>query len=170
MKRLTAVALAASFAGCALAQSDFDLSNIGLRLGFVYPFDSGTRNITRNMLGVGIDIANSTTLFKNGESHISIDWYTKSTNGSKGSIIPLMFNQRFFGSQTSAEDSYRFYWTLGVGASLVDVTTSKIVPTGKAGIGTNFGERAYFEANWLFSSDANGARADSIGFFVGIRF
>lgn len=146
-------------------------TNLAFRLGYAYPIDNETRDLVRNFIGVGADYFFTRSLLSGGETTISFDWLGKSGSGSKGNIFPICINQRWYGNNgMDMEAGHRSYFQLGAGVAIVDVTSTKTVLAGRAGYGVEFGEHIFGELNLVFSDDAHGARATSVGAYLGYRF
>lgn len=145
-------------------------TNIALRIGYAYPIDNTTRNLVRNFIGVGFDYFLDRSLLEGGETTVSVDWLGKSGSGAKGNIFPIMLNQRWYNPNMTEEDSNRSYFFLGAGVAIIDVNSTKTVLAGRGGFGMEFGEHIFGELNIVISDDANGARANSAGIYLGYRF
>lgn len=165
----TLIALAA-LGGAAFGSAQIGTpTNVAFRLGAAYPIDNTTRDTVKNFIGVGFDYFFDRTLVPGGETSLSVDWLGKSGSGAKGNAFPIMLNQRWY-NQGSTEDDRKSYFFLGAGVAVVDVTSTKTVLAGRAGYGVLFGEHLFGEMNFVLSDDANGARATSLGFYLGYRF
>lgn len=167
MRTLIALAAlgAASF-GMAQIQTP---TNIAFRIGAAYPIDNTTRDTVKNFIGAGVDYFFQNSLLQGGETYLSIDWLGKSGSGAHGNAFPIMLNQRWYNAGAT-EDDRRSYFFLGAGVAIVDVTSTKTVLAGRAGYGAMFGEHVFGELSFVLSDDANGARATSIGAYLGYRF
>lgn len=145
-------------------------SNAALRVGAAYPLDGTTRNVVNNFIGVGFDYFLDKSLFGEGETTISIDWLGKSGSGAKGNAFPIMINQRFYNGPELEAGGGRTYWFAGAGVALMDITSSDTVWAIRGGVGKEFGPNIFGELTFIYSDDAAGARATSIGAYVGYRF
>lgn len=169
MKRTLALA-ALGLAAMGSAQTTFDEpTNVAFRLGFAYPIDDVTRDIVRNFIGVGMDYFPNFSLLKTGETTFSFDWLGKSGSGAKGNIFPIMVNQRWYQGDTKAGDR-RSYFFLGAGIAVIDVVSTGTVLAARGGYGFELGEKIFGEATFIYSGEAGGARATSVGFYLGYRF
>lgn len=169
MKKLIALAAAATVSAPAMAQFDTPV-NIALRIGYAYPLDSTTRDAVRNFIGVGADYFFGKSLVgDNGETTLSFDWLGKSGSGAKGNAFPILLNQRFYGPARPGT-TQRTYTFFGAGVAIVDVTSTQTVWAARAGYGVELGEKIFAEGNFLITDSANGARATSLGLYVGYRF
>lgn len=167
----TLIALAAlSATALASAQTVGTPTDIAFRLGAAYPIDETTRDSVRSFIGVGVDYFLPRSLVAGGETFLSFDWLGKSGSGSKGNAFPIMLNQRWYNPNSSNEYNRGSYFHLGAGVAIVDVTSTKTVLGARAGYGVFFGESIFGEINFVYSDDANGARATSIGGYIGYRF
>jgi len=167
MKR-TLVLATLGLAAISAAQSYDQPTNVAFRLGFAYPIDATTRDQVRNFIGVGIDYFPQLTLLRNAETSISFDWLGKSGSGAKGNIFPIMINQRFYQDPDSNERRSWFFF--GAGVAIVDVVSTKTVLAARAGYGFMLGENIFGEIPLVYSDSAGGARATSVGFYLGYRF
>lgn len=169
MKRLGTLAAILSLAATGMAQlNDATPNNVAFRLGGVYVLDDGTRNVTKTMIGVGLDYFLPISVLRSQEAFVSIDWFGKSASGAKGNIFPIMFNLRYYPSQ--ADEGGRSYFHFGVGGVVLDVTNTKTTLGGRAGFGYEFTRNVFSELNWVFSDKVSGAKADSLSVYVGYRF
>ncbi len=143
--------------------------NMNIRGGFVYPLEDATRNATGNMFGIGLDFNTNMNLLKGGRGFLSIDFTGKSLDFKGNSIISVMYNQRFpFGYNKSTDAATYLFGGLGV--SFIDIGTSKAVWGARGGLGTDLGEKMFAELTFTFSGDANGAKGNSAGVYVGYKF
>lgn len=172
MKRVFTIVTIAAIAGVAVAQnstlSSIDGSGLRLRVGAVYPWESATRKVTKNMVAVGVDFP-IMNLLKKGESYVSVDWYGKSASGAKGNMFPVMVNQRLYLNDKEAAGS-RTYVAIGVGIVHMDVTKAKTAYGARFALGKELSDNLSFEAAMVGSTEASGTRANSIGVFLGYRF
>jgi len=146
-------------------------TDIAFRVGGAYSFDSATRDATgSSLIGIGADYFIKESYFKNGESFLSFDWLGKSTSGSHGNMFPVMLNQRFYLKDTGEVGTGRTYYFVGLGVAFVDVFSSKVVPAIRGGIGKELGPHIFGEATIVLSDAADGARANTIGAYIGYRF
>jgi hypothetical protein len=169
MKNLTILA-ALGLAAVSSAQSNFleEPTNIAFRLGYVYPIDSGMRDVASSYIGVGADFFTGIRLLKNAETTISIDWFGKSGSGAKGNAFPIMINQRIYnGDATVGGRSYFFF---GAGVVFADITNADTVLGARVGYGRELGENLFAEGIFTYSEAAKGSRVTSLGFYLGYRF
>lgn len=143
-------------------------TNLSLRLGWAYPIDNATRDLTRNLIGVGADYYFQRSLFGNGDTTLSVDWLGKSGSGAKGNIFPIMLNQRWYNDVS--DDMRRTYFFLGAGVAVIDVNSTDTALAGRAGFGMELSEHIFGEATLIYSDAAAGARATSVGVYIGYRF
>jgi hypothetical protein len=169
MKRLLIGALAVALVPFAAAQDKlFELGAASLRIGGVYPFEDATRQVTGNMMSVGLDLEFGPGLLPGARTYVSLDWFGKSTALGKGNMIPVMLNQRMYFGQAMPGDP-QFYGYFGVGFVSIDVYRSEIVWGARAGAGAQLSERLFVETGLTYSDAANGARANSVGLWFGYR-
>ncbi len=165
----TLIALTAlSLASFSAAQVETP-TNMALRIGVAYPIDNTTRDAVKNFIGAGLDYRFDRSLVAGGETYLSADWLGKSGSGAKGNAFPIMLNQKWFGKGENQDDQLTYFF-LGAGVAIVDVTSTKTVLAARAGVGRMFGEHIFGELNIVLSDDANGARANSVGVYLGYRF
>lgn len=144
--------------------------NVAFRLGYVYPIDADLRDAASSYIGVGIDFfPTGFNLFDEGQTYVSFDWLGKSGSGAKGNVFPIMLNQRYY-SDSGMPGAGRTYWQFGLGVAVIDVNSTDTVLAARAGIGKEFGENLFGEANFLYSESGAGVRATSLGFYIGYRF
>lgn len=160
--------MALSFAAFSTAQyTDLTPKNMSFRGGFGYMLEDSTRSETGTMFALGADFNSEFSLVKGSVGYFSIDYYAKSIGGRTKAIVPIMWNQRFAMGNQEGMSTYFF---AGAGAVSVDVFGQKWVPGGRLGIGSNLGQHVFAEVTLLLSSDANDAKANSLGLFLGYRF
>lgn len=171
MKSLLVLAALGGLAAASSAQSLESPTNIAFRLGIAFPFDERTRDATGNLLDVGADFFLNRSLIKGErtETFFSVDWLSKSGNGSKGNMFPILVNQRWYSPQTMGDEN-RTYFHAGLGVALMDIGHSETVLAGRFGGGMEFSRHLFGEANFLVTGDADGYRGTSIAFQVGYRF
>lgn len=170
MKRLCILAAGLGLATVAGAQmQDITPTNLSVRVGIAYPLDDGTRSVTKTLLGVGVDYYFPLRYIRDSDTFISIDWLGKSGSGAKGNIFPILLNQKWY----SANQTYfgtRSYGFVGVGIAVVDVFSTKTTIAARFGFGVELGPNMFTEAAFVFSDNANGAKANSVGAYFGYRF
>lgn len=165
MKNITTLVVL-GIAAAAFSQDLINTAGLSARVGGIYPFEKSTRNVTGNMFGLGLDIALKTTYVKGSDAFLSFDYFGKSTDGKNGNILGAMLNQRFM----SGSGSRPMYTFAGVGFMIVDVNKSKTVLGARGGVGTNLGEHVFAEAVLTVSGNANGAKANTVGLYLGYKF
>lgn len=164
-----ALAVVAGLSAATTATAQDINTTLSYRIGFVYPLEDSVRDFTGNMASVGVDIETEFSLIKGSVGYLSADYIFGAIDGGKGKFIPIMWNQRFGLSQGLAgRDTYFF---VGAGFVNVDAGNSARFRYGlRGGIGVRLSEKQYFEATYLWSDDASGVRANSLGFSIGFRF
>jgi len=169
MKRLLVIAAIATSA-FATAQEGFGTPvNLSFRAGFVYSLDNFTRDITGNLIGVGAEFYLERSLFEGGETTLSADWMGKGANGDKGNMFPIMLNQRWYTSG-DYQSANRTYYYIGAGIAIIDIVSTNTVAAARFGLGSEFGEHMFGEATLVYSDASSGARASSVGIYLGYRF
>jgi hypothetical protein len=169
MKRLLVLAgLAVSAFASAQIGSPVNLS---FRVGAVYPLHEFTREATSDLLiGVGVDYFFDRPLLPgNGETFLSFDWMGRGLNGDKGNMFPICLNHRWYMSG-DYEMSNRRYYFAGIGAAIIDVVNTNTVLAARVGAGAELGDHIYGELTFVVSDASSGARATSIGAYLGYRF
>ncbi|MBS1709804.1 MAG: hypothetical protein JSS65_13915 [Armatimonadetes bacterium] len=145
-------------------------TNLGVRIGWVYPIDSGLRDVAPTYLGAGVDYYPDFQLLKgNGETYLSFDWIGKSGSGAKGNLFPILLNHKFYGTQTD-KNQPRSYFSLGAGVAIVDVTSTNTVLAAKVGVGRELNENLFLEGNLFYTDSSAGVHGTSLGFYLGYRF
>ena len=129
------------------------------------------RNAAPSYIGVGVDLhPQGYSLLDQGQTVISFDWLGKSGSGAQGNVFPIMLNQRFYNDDADGRSYGRSYYQFGVGLAIIDVTATDTVLAARAGFGKEFGENTFGEVNFIYSEAGGGARATSLGFYIGYRF
>ena len=170
MKRLLVLAALGAAAFASADQGMGTPVNLSFRVGFVYPLDDFTRDITGNLIGVGADYFLDRSLLQSGgETTLSFDWMGKGANGDRGNMFPIMLNQRWY-SSGNYEDANRRYYFIGVGVAIIDVVHTNSVAAARLGIGSEFGQHMFGEIIGVWSGESSGARATSVGAYLGYRF
>lgn len=167
MKRIGLIIAALGIVGVSAAQNLVPV-NTSFRLGFSYPLEDSTRSLTGNMADIGIDFNSSFSLWKDSEAYVSLDYIFKTFKGRSNSIVPIMFNQRFVNS--TGENGARSYFFVGAGPVNIDITTAKWVYGVRGGLGMDFSEKLFAEVSAMFTTDAAGAKGNSLGVSFGYRF
>lgn len=168
MKKLALVALATTMVGTAFAQGNTYPYNLSVRGGLVLPIDSSYSDISSSFFGLGIDYTFANSLLKGGETFLSVDYQSKTFGRDKGSVFPVAINQKFFIAQGANQT--RSYYFVGLGASFIDFRGSTSAFSGRAGFGTELGEKLFAEATLFLSDRSGGVRPNAIGLFLGYRF
>lgn len=171
MKSILILAAMGGLAAASSAQSLESPTNLAIRLGIHFPFDENVRDASGNLVNVGVDFFLQRSLLKGErtESYFSVDWLSKSGNGDKGNIFPILINQRWYSPQATGDEN-RTYFHAGVGAALMDVGSSDTVLAARIGAGVEFSKHLFGEANFLITGDADGYRGTGIGLQLGYRF
>ena len=169
MKRLLVIA-AFVLSAFASAQRDFGQPvNLAFRGGFVYSLDNFTRTQLGNLIGIGVEFFLDRSLLEGGETTLSLDWLGRGLNGDKGNLFPIMLNQRWY-TGGDYESANRTYFFVGAGVAIIDVVNTNTVIAGRSGLGAEFGEHIFGEITLVYSDASAGARASSIGLYLGYRF
>ena len=92
-----------------------------------------------------------------------------SENGDKGNMFPIILNQRWY-TGGDYESANRTYFFVGAGVAIIDVVNTNTVIAGRTGLGAEFGEHIFGEVTLVYSDASAGARASSVGLYLGYRF
>ena len=160
---IAALALAMSaMAGAQMSKP----SGISIRGGAFMPSDSAARAIGNTWLGAGVEWKggdiNRNGYTANSHAHwsISVDWYGKNDT----SAIPVLVNY--------VEKNQSFYWSAGVGMSMLDDGTDNLSKLGySVALGwdapSNSGMPWFLEGRYFGSSES---AFNGFGMYVGLRF
>jgi hypothetical protein len=164
-------------AGLALSAMSFAEENpfqfptgVSLRAGWVYTIDTVTRRNSDTMIGVGLDYYLKRSFIPGGESTVSIDWLGKSASGAKTNIFPILLTQRVYQGDERVLGGGRSYTWYGAGVAFIDVTNSGTAWCIGGGFGYEFSGNLFGEVRFLYSDAVGGARATSLGGYIGYRF
>src|SRR6201999_1282616 len=86
---------------------------------------------------------------KDSETYLSADWFFRSSSGERGNVFPLALNQRWYSNVrgTKLSNYGRTYFSLGVGAAIIDVRHASATEfLGRGAIGVEFGPHVIAEA------------------------
>lgn len=176
LKMFTVAAGVAALGMVAVAAAeDVKATDITVRAGVVFPWDSNLRQVSDLFFGAGVDYTfpNQIIKIKNSESYFSADWFGRSTNGRKGNVFPLALNQRFFSSgiSNSLNKLGRTYFTIGLGGAVVDVGASQVKFLVRGGLGVELGPNIIAEAIATYTEKTrSGVRGSGVGVYFGYRF
>ncbi len=168
MKKLFALAV---IGVAAISNAQWEApTNVGVRIGWVYPIDANLRDVAPNYIGAGVDYYPNFQLLKgNGESYISFDWIGKSGSGAKGNLFPILINHKFYAADANPNEP-RSYFTLGAGVAIIDVNSTNTVLAIRGGVGRELSQNLFAEANLLYTDASAGVHGTSLGFYLGYRF
>lgn len=174
MRRMfTAAAAIAAFgvAGVASAQSnapDLTPTAVTFRAGVSLPLDDKLTDVGNSLINLGLEYIPSKSLIKGGETFYSLDYFAASFQGDRGTVMPLMINQRWYnGGPDVFRRSYLF---LGVGVAFIDVTNSGTAVAVRGGYGQELSDHIIAEIAGYISDKAGGARANAVTVCLGYRF
>lgn len=172
MRRITTLAALAALSCGAFAQSDTTVNytpvDLSLRAGVNIPVDSGMSDLGNTLFAFGLDYRFGRSLLANGESYLSVDYFTKNFRFEKGSVWPIAINQRFFvGDKATGTRTYMF---AGLGIAVIDVNSTGTTALIRGGIGAELGDSIFFETAGYLSDKVDGVRANSFAFYLGYRF
>ena len=177
MKRMiTLVATAATLAVCTgafaqatgSARTDMTPHYFSFRAGAVFPFDSSLSDVQKTWIGIGADWRLPSSLLKDGETYVSVDWVGQDTKGTNGNAFPIMLNQKFWGEDSGSGRAYAF---AGVGVVFFDQGPSDNVLGMRGGVGKELSRMVFIEAALTLSEKAKGGqRLNSLAAYIGYRF
>lgn len=159
-------AIAAAIPASAQFGSALDKGTFSGRFGIFLPAEQNLRDLEDIWFSAGLDFELQQGIVKNAVTVLSIDWFTYN-GGSQNQAFPITFNQRFY----RGNGITRMYFQVGAGLAVLDFGVSDNVFCARGGIGMEFNERNFAEANfvWVDSSTA-GSDASGITVHYGIRF
>ncbi len=166
------MALAAATVGLATfasAQSD-SMNNISIRGGVAWPT---TADLAGTFIGAGIDFDFGKSFFGGkGTTYFSFDWLSKSTQGTKGNLFPIMLNQKFMLQNNENEGSYPVYGFIGAGACIIDAAPAATVLAGRIGLGAQLNTNFFMEGAFVFTGRARNSHllGNHVGLYVGYKF
>jgi hypothetical protein len=174
MVTMAAIGAVLGVSGLAAAQTpDYTPHNFSFRVGANFPLDDNLRDLGNALFALGADYRIDRPFWPGGETFFSLDWFGKSTTGSKGNVFPLMVNHKWFGGTgiQAPEEGRRSYFFAGLGAVFIDVGSSDTVLGARGGIGVELGP-SFFAEGTLYLSDksSTNVRATSVAIWLGYRF
>lgn len=170
MKRLLiAAGLAAALAIPAAAQTTGELLERGqfsFRVGAFIPVEEALRTPADVWFSLGLDFEIDRGLIPGATTVFSVDWFTFN-GGANSNIFPIIVSQRWYGAGVEQ----RTYFHVGIGAAITDFMVSDTVFATRGGVGMEFNDRFFGEANFTWTDEPSGG-TNSSGFAVygGIRF
>lgn len=170
---LSNTSLSPSLQGAAPPQQP---SFFNLRVGGLIPFDSGLRDQSTTLVGVGVDYTFSNQWVPNGESFVSVDWLARTKGGGRFNVFPFCINERFYltpkgaGANSMMGAAGQAYAFLGVGGFLFDFNSSTFRFGGRAGLGVMLTNNILAEAAVYLSTAVEGVRANAVGAYIGYKF
>lgn len=171
-RQITALALAATFATGAFAQTSTTInaepSNLCIRGGAFFPIEDNLRDVEDIMFGLGFDVIFDQQYLKGSTTYLSVDWIGRTLKGDKGNIFPICLNQKFPLAASRGLGSYAF---VGAGVSIVDINRSDSAFALRGGLGIDLGASIFAEGTFYWSDDMkNNPRATGIGVYLGYRW
>jgi len=169
MKRV----LTALVALCALAVSSFAQTNwadvpmqFALRGGIFLPVENALQDLDNVWFAFGADAEFDRGFVADASTVLSLDWFSRN-GGANTNAFPLMVSQRWYTGQWPK----RTYLQVGVGPVFTDFNPADVVVGARVGVGVEFNERFFAEANFYWSDDTtqNVGVIGAAGFF-GVRF
>lgn len=172
---VSTVLAAIAICGSASAQynkSDLEVhaSGFSFRGGLVLPWDAPLRDVSKTMIGLGMEYSFQKQVVKNSETYVSLDWFGKSLSGTHGNIFPLCINQRFY-TGASRYGTGRAYFFAGLGVTFIDVNGATDKLGARGGVGMELSQTLFAEAAaYMSGKDNGGVAGNALGFYVGYRF
>lgn len=170
VKKLMALAVATvGMATFASAQSD-SMNNISLRGGVAWPT---TADLNGTFIGAGVDFDFGKSFFGGkGTTYFSFDWLSKSTQGTRGNLFPIMLNQKFMLQYSEAEGSLPVYGFIGVGACIIDADPAATVLAGRVGLGAMLNTNFFLEGDFVMTGRARASHllGNHVGLYLGYKF
>lgn len=169
MKRL----LTALAAFCALAVSSAAQTNwadvpmqFALRAGAFLPVEDELQDLDEVWFSLGVDAEFDRGLTPGATTLLSLDWFSRN-GGANANAFPLTLSQRWY----TGVWPKRTYFQVGIGPVFTDFQPADTVFGARGGIGMEFNDRFFAEANFYWSDDTtqNFGVIGAAGFF-GIRF
>jgi hypothetical protein len=172
---LAAIAAALSICGSAAAQGtnrDYTPSNFSFRIGGAFPIDDNLSDLGNSLFAAGIDYRIDRPFFPNGETFFSVDWFGRTTSGTKGNVFPVNINHKWFTNPLPTSEDRRSYFFAGVGAVFIDVASAADTVLGaRAGVGLELGPYFFAEGAFYISDKSGGnVRSTAAAVYLGYRF
>lgn len=183
LKKSFAAAAALVVAGAASAQvggsgsdtSLVNLSGVSAKVGIGIPFDSDVSSgIGSTLTMIGGEYALTKSFLRNSETFFAAEIYVRDYSGSRGYILPITVNQRFYNTNNATAFQRRTYGFVGLGFAVLDNnnvsggTNTSLVLHG--GVGAELGERIFAELGAYFGESKGGGRPNLISISAGYRF
>lgn len=178
-----AAAAALAVAGFAHAQTGgtggssedlVDLSGFSVKLSVGIPYENALRRgLGTTLTGFGVEFQPTRSLLRNSETYFSGEIFLRDLGASNGYVIPIFVNQRFYNSNVVTANVRRQYAFAGIGFAFTDADNQGGTSGGLAlrgGIGSEIGDRLFFEAAIMFGATEDNVRPNIISFSGGYRF
>ncbi len=170
VKKLTTLAAATvGLATIAAAQTD-SLNNITIRGGIAFPTSA---DLGGTFIGAGIDFDFGKSLFGGkGSTYFSFDWLSKSTQGTRGNLFPIMLNQKFMLQDSEVETAMPLYAFVGAGLCVIDAAPAATVLAGRFGLGAVLNPNFSIEGAFVITGRARTSNiiGNHIGLYLGYKF
>ena len=173
-----AALVVAGFAGAQVGGTSeeglVNLSGFSAKLSVGIPYDSRLRDgLGATLTGLGIEFQPVASLLRGSETYFSAEIFLRDFSGSAGYVIPVTINQRFYNTRVISANVRRSYAFVGIGFAFTDAddegSTSGALAL-RGGVGSEIGERLFFEAAILFGAQDDRARPNIISISGGYRF
>lgn len=169
MKRL----LTAAVALCALAVPSIAQDNwadvpmhFALRGGIFWPIEDELQDLDEIWFSLGADAEFERGFLTGASTVLSLDWFSRN-GGASNNAFPLMVSQRWYMGVWPK----RTYFQVGIGPVFTDFKPADIVFGARGGVGMEFNDRFFAEANLYWSDDTKqDVGVIGIGGFFGVRF
>lgn len=154
----------------ATAQSSIQPSNVTFRFGVLVPLDDDVQDFSDDIfIGFGLDWFLESSLFDEGETYVSADWYGDNIDGGNANIVPVMINQRWYTSGNEY-DGDRSWFSVGLGFAFTDLGANDEEFVGQVSVGKEFSENVNAEFRVFLMGKSNGLSGSAAGVYLGYRF
>lgn len=170
-KMIAAVAALGVMAGAVSAQStaqkfDYTPYNYSFRIGVGFPNDGALKANQDNWTNIGVDYNFNTSILRNGDSYLSVDWVTEEFSDYDNSMVTIFLNNRFYMDETS-----QIYLIGGIGAVIAEFTAGKeTIFGGRFGVGYNLGQNIFLTGTYTFAGKVDGINPSHTSINIGYRF
>ncbi len=152
-----------------------NLSGVSAKLGFGIPYDRDLNNgLGSTLTMVGLEYQLTRPLLRDSETYFSAEIYVRDYSGSRGYVLPITVNQRFYNTRLLSSVQRRQYAFIGLGFAILDNNNNgngTDVPfVLHAGVGAELGERIFFELGGYFGENRGNARPNIVSISGGYRF
>ncbi|MCW5933258.1 MAG: hypothetical protein KIT45_03035 [Fimbriimonadia bacterium] len=153
-----------------VSSAQFDDGNLRARAGIFIPSEGGLQNYKKVWFAVGLAYElEGLPLLGSSGSEISVDLFAHHTGGSRGTIVPIVFSQKYAQAMTSGVE---VNFSVGVGMWIVDAQgPSSNVLGGRVGLNVLLGGGFSVDAHYDFTDRKSGnPRANGVSLMLGYQF